>query len=370
MGTRRAHRADDRPARPTAHRVVGRAVRPLRRDPQRQVARLLPQHIRRQRRRRAGDRNHADAGDRLPASVSVLGRTGVQGGVRDHARDRGGADGHLERYRNRAERGCRPNRGPFRRHDGDEFVSRCVRRRATRGDRHGRRRRNPVARAPRAGEVVTRRIRARSRRVLPPLVSGLLRHRLPVRQGRSRRTPRLCGGRNGEPRLHHLPGEPASGRPRSVDTAGAPTRRRRGRPRIGAHVVRRPRDDALVEWHLAQRGVRHLHGDRRMRCVRSGLATLDELRPGAQRRLRGRLPREHAPRRVRGPLACRSRRDVRRPHLPEGRGPAPHARAVPRGSDLPGRRVSTTCVRTPTRTPRPTTCGTRSRRRQADRSGG
>ena len=37
-------------------------------------------------------------------------------------------------------------------------------------------------------------------------------------------------------------------------------RRRRGRPRDRPHVVRRPRDHAVVERHLAQRGLRHLHG--------------------------------------------------------------------------------------------------------------
>ena len=40
----------------------------------------------------------------------------------------------------------------------------------------------------------------------------------------------------------------------------AAERRRRDRPRARPHVVRRPGDDEVVERHLAQRGLRHLHG--------------------------------------------------------------------------------------------------------------
>ncbi len=42
--------------------------------------------------------------------------------------------------------------------------------------------------------------------------------------------------------------------------AGAPERRRHRRARDRPHVVRRPRDDALVERDLAERGVRDVHG--------------------------------------------------------------------------------------------------------------
>ena len=51
--------------------------------------------------------------------------------------------------------------------------------------------------------------------------------------------------------------------------------RRDRRPRAGAHVVRRPGDDALVERHLAERGVRDVHGDARGRRVPARLGGLE-----------------------------------------------------------------------------------------------
>ena len=49
--------------------------------------------------------------------------------------------------------------------------------------------------------------------------------------------------------------------PEAVTQPELAARRRRHHPRARAHVVRRPRHDALVERHLAERGVRHVHGD-------------------------------------------------------------------------------------------------------------
>ncbi len=54
---------------------------------------------------------------------------------------------------------------------------------------------------------------------------------------------------------------------------------RRDRPRAGAHVVRRPRDDGLVGGHLAQRGVRHVHGDALRRRLPTLVGPLGRLRP-------------------------------------------------------------------------------------------
>ena len=51
--------------------------------------------------------------------------------------------------------------------------------------------------------------------------------------------------------------------------------RRRRRPRARPHVVRRPRHDALVERHLAERGVRHVHGADRLRRLPPRLGSLD-----------------------------------------------------------------------------------------------
>ena len=56
---------------------------------------------------------------------------------------------------------------------------------------------------------------------------------------------------------------------------------RRDRPRAGAHVVRRSRDDGLVGGHLAQRGLRHVHGDALRRRLPTLVGPLDRLRPVA-----------------------------------------------------------------------------------------
>ena len=94
------------------------------------------------------------------------------------------------------------------------------------------------------------------------LLHRVLRHPLPGRQARPRGHPRLRLRGHGEPRLRDLPGDGAAGRPGH----GGPHRaraggRRGGGPRARPHVVRRPGDHALVGGDLAQRGLRHLHGD-------------------------------------------------------------------------------------------------------------
>ena len=170
------------------------------------------------------------------------------------------------------------------------------------------------------------------------LVPGLLRHPVPHRQVRHARAARLRRRRDGEPRLHHLPREPAARRPGHGHAGRAADARRRGRARAGAHVVRRPGDDEVVERHLAERGVRHVHGDRLLRRLPARLAAVDHVQPRAQHGLRGRLAGQHPHRRVPGGGARRLRRHVRRAHLPEGRLAAAHARAVPRRGRVPSRR--------------------------------
>ena len=56
-----------------------------------------------------------------------------------------------------------------------------------------------------AGQGPPHRLRPRGRRVLPALLRRLLRHRLPGRQARPGRRPRLRLRGHGEPRLRHLP---------------------------------------------------------------------------------------------------------------------------------------------------------------------
>ena len=140
-------------------------------------------------------------------------------------------------------------------------------------------------------------------------------------------------------------------------------RRRRRRPRARPHVVRRPRHDALVERHLAQRGVRHVHGDRRVRRVPPGLGALDDVRPRALGGLRGRLaasrPARSSSRCARRPTptacsTCSRTRRAARCCACSSSTSAPSASA---------RASATTSASTPTATPRRATCGTRSRRR-------
>ena len=92
----------------------------------------------------------------------------------------------------------------------------------------------------------TRRARATCRRYaldvgggLPALVHRVLRHRLPGREARPRRHPRLRLRRHGEPGLHHLPRGAAARRPGHGHHARADEPRRRRQPRDRPHVVRR-----------------------------------------------------------------------------------------------------------------------------------
>ena len=142
LRARRVDRAHDHPGgqRPSAgpsgpdHRVRRRA--------ERSSPRVLPFHLHRRRRRRAGHRDQPDAGDRLPQGVPVLGRAGLQGGLRRHPRGRRRAAGDLERPRDLAGAPAGSEGGdPLRRHDGHVVVPRGVRGRSARGDRTRRRRR-------------------------------------------------------------------------------------------------------------------------------------------------------------------------------------------------------------------------------------
>ncbi len=86
-----------------------------------------------------------------PASrVPVLGRTGVQGSVRNHAGRRAGPAGRLQRSRGRPARSRRRQGGrSVRRHDEDVDLPGCLCGRRSRGDRTRRRRRYPLARRAR-----------------------------------------------------------------------------------------------------------------------------------------------------------------------------------------------------------------------------
>ena len=181
-------------------------------------------------------------------------------------------------------------------------------------------------------------LRARRRLVRDPVLRRLLRHPVSRREVRSRRAPRLLVRRDGEPRVRHVPRGAAAPRSRSGDAHRDVRRRAHDRARDRAHVVRRSRDHEVVERHLAQRGVRDVHGAPRRRRVQRGVEDVGRLRARA-RRARRRRALQHAHRRVRGDHARRRRRHVRPAHVPKGWiGPA-HGRALARRRRVPCRRA-------------------------------
>ena len=152
-------------------------------------------------------------------------------------------------------------------------------------------------------------LRAGHRRLLAGLLRELLRPPVSGRQARPprrSRTSRRAPWRTSAPitfRETALLVDEARGVARRAGARG-----RRGRPRDRPHVVRRPRHHGVVERHLAQRGLRHLHGDARRRRLEAGVAALDDLRRVARRRHgRGRAP-VHAADRVRGARPARTAR--------------------------------------------------------------
>ena len=120
--------------------------------------------------------------------------------------------------------------------------------------------------------------------------------------------------------------DPDRGRPDRARAGG-----RRGGPRDRPHVVRRPGHHGLVGGHLAERGLRHLHGGPLRRRLPAGLASAGSA-SALEREAALAVDGLHATRPIEYPVASpdRRRRHVRRPHLREGRQRAAHARALPR----------------------------------------
>ena len=206
-----------------------------------------------------------------------------------------------------------------------------------------RRARRHPARAvlPRLARAAPRRRRAVRRhqaglRLLPPGV----RLPLPVRQVRPALRAGVQRGRDGERRRGDVPRGlrlPLQGHRRRLR---AP--RRDGAARDGAHVVRRPRDDALVGRPVAQRVVRHVHVRARPGRGHPLDRRLDDLR---QRREDLGLPPGpaalDAPHRRRHPRHRGRRGQLRRHHLRQGRVGAQAARRLGRAGRLPRRRCAT-----------------------------
>ena len=300
----------------------------LHRHAQRQAPRLLPLELQGSDRRGPAHGRHPIRGDRRAPGVSVLGRAGLQGRVRGDARDRPEAHRGVEHVGRRRARRARTEGRHLCRHHEDVDLPGGVRGRRARGDRRGAGRPDTGSRLVRAGQATPGCLRPRDRRRLAALLRGLLRPAVPERQARPAGDPRLRRRGDGESRGDHLPRDGAAGRRARRLSHRARAGRRRGRARERAHVVRRPRHDDLVERHLAQRGVRDVHGDPRGRCVEARVAALDDLRRLARGRALGRRPALHATDRVPCGGPAGRRRDVRRAHLREGRLGAPHARAI------------------------------------------
>ena len=215
----------------------------------------------------------------------------------------------------------------------------AVRRRQARDDRDRRRGRRAAPGRLHPREAPSGRVRPGGRRVRAALLHRVLQHPLPRRQGRPGGHSGLRRRGDGEPGLHHLPRHGAARRPGRGGPRRARACRRRHRPRAGAHVVRRPRDHGLVGGHLAQRGLRHLHGDALRRRLPAVVGPLDRLRTLP----RGRPGRRRAPPdpsdRVPGRAAQRGRGHVRRADLREGLRRPAHARAAHRARGVPRRRA-------------------------------
>ena len=125
--------------------------------------------------------------------------------------------------------------------------------------------------------------------------------------------------------------------PAQASLRRAARRRRDGRARARAHVVRRPRHDALVERDLAERGVRDVHVLPLRRRDGADLGGVRCVPDDPDDRVRGGRAREHATDRVPRRVARRRERHVRHPHVHEGRrGPADD-RAVARSGGVPRR---------------------------------
>ena len=145
-------------------------------------------------------------------------------------------------------------------------------------------------------------VRARIGAADPSLLQPLLRGEVPLQEARRRRRAGLRGGRDGERRRDLLSRVvPARGSEERVDVGRRRPWRVGARARDGAPVVRRPRHDAVVGRHLAERGVRELDGIEADRGVearvghrRSATCSRTRARWGSMRCApRGRSARRH-----------------------------------------------------------------------------
>ena len=231
----------------------------VQRHPERQVPRLLPVHLHRRGRRRARHRHHPDGVDRRPPRLPLLGRARPQGDLRGHPGGRRCPGRLLQRPGGRGDPGGRRSpAGPVRPHHAHVHLPGRLHRRPAGGHRPARRRRRAAAHRARPGQghLAPFALEVGSRPRFFGSTSGS-----PIRPTSSTWWPsptspsgpwRTSGA---SPSASRPPRRPGPGRPRRARTG-----RRRGLPRNRPHVVRRPGHHEVVERHLAQRGLRHLHG--------------------------------------------------------------------------------------------------------------
>ena len=169
-------------------------------------------------------------------------------------------------------------------------------------------------------------------RLLPPQ----LRHPVPVRQVRPAVRPGVQRGRDGERRRGDVPRGLRLPQPRHPLDLRAPRRDRAARD--GAHVVRRPRDHALVGRPVAQRVVRDVRERALPGAGHRVHRGVDDLR---ERREELGVPPGpaplHPPGRRRHPGPAGRRGQLRRDHLRQGRVGAQAARRLRRARAVPRR---------------------------------
>ena len=278
---RRPGAGPGQPARGRCPWRLGHAPPRLLRRPQRQAPRLLPLHLHRRRRRRPHHRRHPVRADRRPPGLPVLGRARLQGRLRRHARRRRRPAGDLERPR-AGSRGPRrrPGAGPLRRHHADVHLPGGLRRRAAGGHRA-----RSTSTASRCASC-TARARATwptspSRSVRSPCASSPTTTASPTRATRSTSSPcptspsapwrTWAASPSARPSCWSTPSRPPS--PSCIAVVDV----------IAHELAHMWFGDlvtmALVERHLAERGLRHVHGDAVLRRLPARVGALDALRP-------------------------------------------------------------------------------------------
>ena len=303
----------------------------------------------RRRRHRARHRHHPDAGHRLPAGVPVLGRARLQGRLRHHPGRRRRPARRLQRPRGRARRRCpaarSPSASPTRWSMSTYLVAFVV------GPLEAT---EPVdvdgiaaARRPRARQGPPHRLRARGRR---------LRACAGSRTTTASRTPATRSTCSPCPTSPPAPWRTsAASRSARALLLVDPATSTQAEQQLVADVVAH---ELAHMWFGDLVTMRWWNGIWLNEAFATFMevAACDAFRPDWERwtlfslersaafetdSLASTRPVEYE---VRSPAGLRGH--VRRPHLPEGRRAAAHARAVPRRGALPRRASATTCAST------------------------